>query len=143
MSGEKRSPEFLLKVTFTILVLWTWNWIKVGGTCPFQLWFNLKEIQVITKKKFCLLFGTFFTNHKELKVKMTSWWWNKKMVILNWGWLFLEVGIGDFNCQSLILKTPIPNSKSQIDQFSPIGDKITNWWFGIGNWQFMDWWLMI
>ena len=50
VSGAKRPPEFLLKVTFTILVLWTWNWIKVGGTCPFPLWFHLGEIQGVTKK---------------------------------------------------------------------------------------------
>ena len=46
MSGAKRSPEFLLKVTFTILVLWTWNWIKVGRTCPFPtLYTSRKPLQ--------------------------------------------------------------------------------------------------
>ena len=26
------------------------TWIKVGKTCPFPLWFNLQDIQVVTKK---------------------------------------------------------------------------------------------
>ena len=36
---------------------------------------------------------------------------------LNWGLVFLGLGIGDLNLQSPILKTPIPNSKSPIGHF--------------------------
>ena len=43
------------------------------------------------------------------------------MVILNWGMVFLGLGIGDLNPQSSILKAPIPNSNSPIVISSPIG----------------------
>ena len=48
--SDESPKEVKLKVTFLLHHGFPPNWIKVGRTCPFPLWFSLEEIQGVTKK---------------------------------------------------------------------------------------------
>ena len=65
--------------------------------------------------------------NRELKVEITNWWSNYRLVILNRGlgffpYLFLSPQSPIPDPQSPIIKTLIPNSKSPIGIVSPISN---------------------